>query len=386
MKTATPEVKSKLYGLDHLRALAIVLVFIFHYGHVFASPEWVTTIGKFGWTGVDLFFVLSGFLIASQLFAKTASPEGISFKDFFIKRFFRIIPAYLLVVAIYFLFPVCREREAPAPLWKYLTFTQNLGLDLRHQGTFSHAWSLCIEEQFYLLLPIVLIILLYFKALRKGWVLILLFFLAGFAARLYCWYSLVVPYAGDDSFWMQWYKWIYYPTYSRLDGLLLGISIAAVFQFRPALKEEIQKHGNALLGISLLILTAAYFICFNEQSFGASVFGFTMVDIGYGVMVLGAVSRTSFLYKRRLYFTSRLAALSYAVYLTHKIVIHLMQTYLANDKIEKESNAMLLVCILGSLLAGWLLNILIEKPFLRLREKLIILRHEKTDKRHIKER
>jgi len=385
MKTASHEGKSKLYGLDHLRALAIVLVFIFHYGHLFASPEWVTTIGKFGWTGVDLFFVLSGFLIASQLFAKTTAPEGISFKDFFIKRFFRIIPAYVVVVAIYFLFPVCREREALAPLWKYLTFTQNLGLDIRHQGTFSHAWSLCIEEQFYLLLPIVLIILLYFKALKRGAILIALFFLIGFAARLYCWYSLVVPFAGDDSFWMHWYKWIYYPTHSRLDGLLLGISIAAVFQFRPALKEEIQKHGNALLGISLLILTVAYFICFNEQSFGASIFGFTLVDIGYGVMVLGAVSRSSFLYKRRSYFTTRLAALSYAIYLTHKIVIHLIQTYMVNEKIEKESNSMLLACVLGSLLAGWLLNILIEKPFLRLREKLIILRHEKTNERHIKE-
>src|SRR5438270_9592959 len=110
-----------------------------------------------------------------------------------------------------------------------------------------------------------------------------------------------------------------------------------------------------------------------------------MVDIGYAVMVLGAVSRSSFLYKRRNYFTTRLAALSYAVYLTHKIVIHLIQTYMVSEKIEKESNSMLLVCVLGSLLAGYLLNILIEKPFLKLREKLIILRHEKTNERHTKE-
>jgi peptidoglycan/LPS O-acetylase OafA/YrhL len=371
MKTSSAEGKSKLYGLDHLRALAIVLVFVYHYGRLFASPQWVNTIGKFGWTGVDLFFVLSGYLIASQLFAKTVAAEGISFKDFFIKRFFRIIPAYVVVVAIYFLFPVSREREAPAPLWKYLTFTQNLGLDLRHQGTFSHAWSLCIEEQFYLLLPIVLIVLSYFRALKKGWILIGLLFLAGLAARLYCWYSLVVPYAGEDSFWMYWYKWIYYPTYSRLDGLLIGISIAAIFQFKPLLKEEIQQRGNTLLLASILLLTAGYFVCTNEQSFSASIFGFTLVDIGYGVMVLGAVSRSSFLYKRRSYFTTRLAALSYAIYLTHKIVIHLIQQYLVTEKIDKESNTMLFICIIGSLLAGYLLNVVIERPFLRLRGKLI---------------
>lgn len=56
---------NKLWGLDHLRALAIILVFFFHYGRLFPHPEWTTTLGKFGWTGVDLFFVLSGYLISS---------------------------------------------------------------------------------------------------------------------------------------------------------------------------------------------------------------------------------------------------------------------------------------------------------------------------------
>jgi len=139
-----------LFGLNHLRALAISGVFLYHYARLFPHPEWTNTLSKFGWTGVDLFFVLSGYLISSQLFAKMAQQKNISFKDFFIKRFFRIIPAYLVIVLLYFLFPSFREREAPAALWKYLTFTQNIGLDLRTQGTFSHAWSLCIEEQFYL--------------------------------------------------------------------------------------------------------------------------------------------------------------------------------------------------------------------------------------------
>src|SRR5688572_21419214 len=58
----------KYAGLDHLRALAITLVFLCHY-RMFGHPEWVNSIGEFGWTGVDLFFVLSGFLIAGQLFA-----------------------------------------------------------------------------------------------------------------------------------------------------------------------------------------------------------------------------------------------------------------------------------------------------------------------------
>ncbi|HET9135669.1 MAG TPA: acyltransferase, partial [Candidatus Kapabacteria bacterium] len=118
----------RLNGLDHLRALAITLVFLFHYGGLFPHPDWVAEISRFGWTGVDLFFVLSGYLISSQLFSSIASNGSFSYRAFFIKRFFRIIPAYLVVVGLYFLVPILREREGLTDLWRYLTFTQNFGL------------------------------------------------------------------------------------------------------------------------------------------------------------------------------------------------------------------------------------------------------------------
>ena len=94
----------KLHGLDHLRAFAIMYVFLFHYGRFFPHPEWTNTISKFGWSGVDLFFVLSGYLIAAQLFKNIAQQKTIEIKDLFIKRFFRIIPIYLVTVAVYFYF------------------------------------------------------------------------------------------------------------------------------------------------------------------------------------------------------------------------------------------------------------------------------------------
>src|ERR1700761_1253059 len=86
--------RHKLAGLDHLRALAISLVFLFHY-RLFGHPEWISRVSGFGWTGVDLFFVLSGFLIAGQLFARIANGKSISYKEYFLKRVFRILPAYL---------------------------------------------------------------------------------------------------------------------------------------------------------------------------------------------------------------------------------------------------------------------------------------------------
>jgi peptidoglycan/LPS O-acetylase OafA/YrhL len=143
-------VQNKFYGLDHLRALAITLVFLFHYKILIVEhPVWMSDLVQFGWTGVDLFFVLSGFLIASQLFAEIKKGKKISIRIFFLKRFFRIIPAFWLIVGIYFCFPSFREKEALPPMWKFLTFTQNFGLNLSNQGTFSHAWSLCVEEHFY---------------------------------------------------------------------------------------------------------------------------------------------------------------------------------------------------------------------------------------------
>src|ERR1700733_7711452 len=105
------DLSHKLHGLDHLRAFAITFVFFYHYGRLFPHPQWTNTISEFGWSGVDLFFVLSGYLIASQLFKKISFQQKISLKEFFTKRFFRIIPAYLIVVALYFLFPFMRERE-----------------------------------------------------------------------------------------------------------------------------------------------------------------------------------------------------------------------------------------------------------------------------------
>jgi peptidoglycan/LPS O-acetylase OafA/YrhL len=362
----------KLHGLDHLRAFAIIFVFLYHYGILFPHPGWVNNIGKFGWSGVDLFFVLSGYLIASQLFKNIAQQKNVAVKEFFIKRFFRIIPIYLVVVALYFLFPFLRERESPAPLWKYLTFTQNIGLDVSKQGTFSHAWSLCIEEQFYLLLPFILVALMHFKILKKGYWILVVLFIAGIIIRSISYRNFV-----GDMDWLNWYKWIYYPTWTRLDGLLVGVSIAALLQFKPNVSYRILKYGNWLLLISLVIFAFTYFFCSAEESFSAAVFGFPLVDIAYGFIVLSALSSKSFLYKYESKVTAKIAGLSYGIYLIHKIVIHVTQTQLTKFDLQDTGNAMFFICIGTVLIASIILNEVIEKPFLRLRKR--ILRSKKTE-------
>ncbi|MDE1190878.1 MAG: acyltransferase [Arachidicoccus sp.] len=205
--------KHKFYGLDHLRAFAIFFVFLYHYPAVVKNvPDWLLTAGQFGWTGVDLFFGLSGFLISSQLFAHIKKAQHISLKEFYLKRFFRIIPVYLVTISLYFLLPFFREREALNPLWKFLTFTQNFGLDLQHYGTFSHAWSLCVEEHFYLLLPLILLLLLRTKFFRKSYWLIIVLFLFGLIIRMYNYNHFYLLNINKDNAAVYWYKYIYYPT------------------------------------------------------------------------------------------------------------------------------------------------------------------------------
>ena len=78
----------RLHGLDHLRATAIILVMFFHYGR--GIPDWLKPIAQIGWTGVDLFFVLSGYLIGYQLLKEYKNSSDLDFKRFYLKRFFRI--------------------------------------------------------------------------------------------------------------------------------------------------------------------------------------------------------------------------------------------------------------------------------------------------------
>ena len=362
----------KLYGLDHLRALAILLVLGFHYqlGY-FGSPDWTKAFNQFGWTGVDLFFVLSGFLIASQLFAQMKKGKHISLEEFFLKRFFRIIPIYFVVVGIYFLFPFFREREALPPLWKFLTFTQNFGLDIKNFGTFSHAWSLCVEEHFYLFLPLVLIFLQSARLFKKGYWLLILLFVAGFATRLYSWHVGYLSTIGSESSLASWTQFVYYPTYNRLDGLLVGVSIAVVYQYLPKAWEKISTYGNHLILVGLVLLAIAYFFCSDLSSYATSIVGFPFISIGYGFLVMGAVCPTSFLYKWNSTITTLIATLSYGMYLSHKGIIHMVQEIFSNWGIDKNGNLMFLICIVFCILIAWLLHLGIEKPFMKWRDVVL---------------
>ena len=358
---------NRFAGLDHLRALAIIIVFVYHYS-LFGHPAGLYEhLGSWGWTGVDLFFVLSGYLIGGQLFAKMARNLPIDYGEFYLKRSLRILPAYFVVVILYFTIPAFIERSHLPPLWRLLTFTQNFGLDLSQHGAFSHAWSLCIEEQFYLVFPLLLILC---KTPKRAIWLLPFFFLAGFAVRAFIWFDMLPK---QPSFGKSYYSLIYYPTWSRLDGLLAGVALAAVYYFKPAAWQKLTRYGNILLVSALLLLAGAWCIAHDEHQYEmqGAIFGYPAISIAYGALVLAALSPTSLLYRYPSRLMRFIATLSYAIYLTHKQLIHLTLAALKTYKIGEDTYTAFAICIAVALLGGWLLHIVIERPFLRLRDRLL---------------
>ncbi len=362
-----------LAGLDHLRALAIIIVFVYHYTAMFGHPpglhEWL---GNWGWTGVDLFFVLSGYLIGGQLFAKLSRNQPISYGEFYLKRSLRILPAYFAVLLLYLTIPAFTERSHLPPLWRMLSFTQNFGLDLSKEGAFSHAWSLCIEEQFYLVLPLLIIGLSAFKAHRKAAWLLLALFLFGLAIRSFIWFDILAT-PQQTTFGKSYYMLIYYPTWSRLDGLLAGVALAAFYYFKPAAWQRLTRHGNRLLLIALTLIAGAWFIAHddNQYSMQGAIFGYPAIAIGYGALTLAALSPSCFLYRYPSRLTTLIARLSYSIYLTHKQLIHLTHEVLNRYGIGNDTYVSFFICVGIALAGGWILHIAVEKPFLRLRDRLL---------------
>ena len=367
MPESTSTEKNKLLGLDHLRAFAILYVILFHY-QFFGHPEWVKEIAGFGWSGVDLFFVLSGFLISRQLFSTIAKGKKISLREFFIKRFFRIIPPFLVVVILYIAFPALREWGHPSPVWRYLTFTLNFGLDLSKYGTFSHAWSLCVEEQFYLVLPLIFLLFSHFKTGSKATYLLLALFIGGFVIRFWSWNHFIAPVDSPGSLWNEY---VYYPTYNRLDSLLAGVSVAGLYTFYPNAKVFINKYCNLLLLLGICLIIAAGFLCKGYSTYNTTLWGFPLIAFSYGLIVAAVVSPACFVFRLKSFITAQIASLSYAIYLTHKIVIHVVQNLLEKAGLDKNSNLTMLICFIAVITGALLSRYLVERPSMKLRDKVL---------------
>lgn len=362
---------NRLYGLDTLRAIAIIIVLIYHYKVVVSSDNLFGFMSQLGWTGVDLFFVLSGYLIGNQILSAIANKQDFSLKLFYIRRFLRTLPNYYFVLALYFLFPVPLSGTATASLWSFLTFTQNL--DMRPGETFTHSWSLCIEEQFYLIFPIIALLIAYAKrSITLAWAALISAMLLAMFLRGFNWYE-----HGEAAISIQpFMQHIYYSSFTRFDELLPGVAIALLKNFHPATYTAILRRGNLLLIAGLAGVGIMFYVFQNHayiegygRTFRVVTFGYSFLAISFGMLVLAALSPNSILHRIRIPGAARLALWSYAIYLIHKPVFQVLKVPLTDYGIDINASIGVAIIMAVSILCGWMLYQFIETPFMNLRSR-----------------
>ena len=355
-----------LPGLDLLRAIAIGWVMCFHSFLVGGFNEHFAWLSRSGWMGVDLFFVLSGFLIGSQVLYPLIHGQQFSLRAFYIRRAFRILPAFWVVLALYVAFPWFREAPGLEPWWKFATFVVNLSINYVHNQAFSHAWSLCVEEHFYICFPLLACGMTRRLSARAFVSLLLTLVLLGIAARTAIW--LYDHNAAPERNWFI--EDIYFPTWNRLDGLLAGVALAVMKESRPRAWQELGAYANRALIAGILIVAFAVWLFWDRTGLLANSIGWPILSMGLGLLVFAGAHRTGWLGRHAVPGAAWVAAVSYSLYLVHKPIYHITQA-LYGEVLSR--NGLLAFCAYtaASLSGAALLHYLVERPGLKLRDRLL---------------
>ena len=355
---------SRVPGLDLLRALAIVWVMLFHTFIVGGLGEHAAWLQRYGWMGVDIFFVLSGYLIGRQVLAPLARGEPLRFGAFYWRRAWRILPAFAAVLAIYLAFPALAESDGLPPWWMFASFTQNLLIDYMNMAAFSHAWSLCVEEHFYLLFPLLAWVLLKKPSARRVAALVVLLVVGGVLLRGAIWWH----HAAQDLARNWFVEEIYYPTWCRLDGLLAGVVLAAIAVFRPVRWTAMQVHADrfALAGLAGFALS---FWLFRERTgVLGNTLGWPVLSASIACLVVAASNPASLLSRQRVPGAAWVATVSYSLYLSHKLVLHAVNTHFG-AALENRGLLAFAVYAVAIALGGAVLYYAVERPGLRWRDR-----------------
>ncbi|OWV92842.1 acyltransferase [Rhizobium sp. R72] len=338
---------------------------------------------NYGWLGVDIFFVLSGFLIGTQLFKEMSRTGRLDFKSFYLRRAFRIFPAYFVVLGLYALFPLFRDAPSMQPIWRFATFTVNLGLDPRNGNAFTQAWTLSVEEQFYLVLPVMVLLLC--RKISAMWALLLTVTLValGVILRSSIWDGEVGELVGAGrarEAFAVYLRDIYYPTYTRFDGLLFGVLLAAARFFRSDLYRRVlppavaASVGAALVAGAIVLFSIRgplagtnLFLVFQAQP--GAVAGFPLISLGVALLLGALLDLDEVLRRWPIAGAAVTATLSYSLYLTHKSVFNLDRVLLGSQNLQGMQG--FFVYMMTSFIAAVLLWLLIERTFLRIRDKVL---------------
>lgn len=370
---------TRLPGLDLLRAIAVIWVMLFHSYLVGGLGEDYAWLSRYGWMGVDLFFVLSGYLIGSQVLAPLARGERLSFGGFYLRRAFRILPAFLAVLAIYLWVPGFREAPGMEPAWTFLSFTLNLLIDYGRNQAFSHAWSLCVEEHFYLVFPLLAWWLTRRLSTAVFIAVCIAVVAAGVALRAGVWLHDASTEGLPATAQRNWFvEDIYYPTWNRLDGLLAGVVLATLKAFRPHTWRRAQAHANVALLLGLGGVALAFRLFHVRTGLLGNAIGWPVLSAGLALLVFAGASRGSWIGRWAIPGAGWLAAVSYSLYLVHKAMFHVVDEAFGEVLAGRGVVAFAAFGV-AALAAAALLHYGVERPFLRLRDRLLASRRARQD-------
>jgi peptidoglycan/LPS O-acetylase OafA/YrhL len=345
-------------GLDALRSLAILTVIGHHLLDGFVprdGPRWLVAPLVWGNSGVDLFFVLSGYLIARLILSEVRRTGRLGLRRFWYRRWMRTLPAYYVTLAVIALSDWVVPPDRPwRNFWSYLVFLQNYA-NLSSEMRFPWSWSLCVEEWFYVFLP-VLLLLLRWAAPRASaeWVLravALTAFAVSVAARHPVYLQAEAGLVdADHGYWR-----VYLATHTRLDGLAVGVLVATL---RPRPSRWLLA-GGLVAAAALAVLVSAervpVWVGFQKFAILAVIFGmFVSVAVAYRHWRCWRVPGAA-----------AVAALSYSLYLTHPIATKLTVKLLAGAAVGWRLAFFMGVTVAASLA----LRYVVERPFLWLRDR-----------------
>jgi peptidoglycan/LPS O-acetylase OafA/YrhL len=329
----------RLQPIDALRGVAVLLVLG---RHLPDAPGPLALWQRCGWVGVDLFFVLSGFLVSGLLFKEYQRTGEVRPGRFLMRRGFKIYPSLWVLVGV-------TAAVSGAPLSRVLVellFLQNYAPRL-----LPHTWSLAVEEHFYLLLAGLVFLLSRWRALAAIPGVFVGVAVGSLVLRI--WVRSSAPYDHDLHL---------FPTHLRLDGLMFGVLLSYLHTFHGETLAAWVRPRVGWLATAGIALVSPALVLVLEESWWVPTFGLTGLYLGFGLLLLAALFGPP-LPARPLAFVG---FYSYPIYLWHMAVRDALGGAL--ETLPPVVGAALYVgaAVVVGVVLGWL----VERPFLALRERL----------------
>jgi peptidoglycan/LPS O-acetylase OafA/YrhL len=313
---ATPSVAARMQyqpALDGLRAVAVALVLLFHDGQF--APR--LAVVKGGFLGVDIFFVISGYLITSLLLIEHGNTDRIAMRSFWARRARRLLPAVILTILFVlaysqWLAPAREASRIRGDAIATLFYVQNwrlIALDTVVRTPLNHAWSLSVEEQWYVIWPLALAGLLFLTRRRAQ---SLMYVVAGLAFASTVWtYMLYRSGAG--------YQRLFYGTDTRAQALLVGAALAFVLRSHSPGRDRTRRWLLELAGFAGVFVIVAFVASSNPGSNDLYRGGTLLFALASAALIAAAVQQDGPVLGRVLSWRPlrAIGLISYGIYLYH---------------------------------------------------------------------